>query len=158
MQGNERVLELLNTVLSHELTSVNQMFLHARMCEHWGYQRLWKRVREESIEEMRNADRLVARVLQLDGLPNLQRLGKVNVGETVSEQLALDLEVERTAIRLLNEGIELCRSAGDDGSRTLLADILGREETHASWLETQLGLIEQIGAMNYLAQQMHADD
>jgi bacterioferritin len=154
MKGNERVLELLNQILTHELTSVNQMFLHARMCEHWGYRRLGKRIHDESIEEMRNADRLVQRILYLDGLPNLQRLGKVNVGENVGEQLALDLDVERTAIRVMNETIEACRSAGDDGSRALLADLLGREEAHASWLETQLGLIAQLGAANYLAQQL----
>jgi len=154
MNGNARVVELLNDFLTHELTSVNQMFLHARMCEHWGYGRLAKRVRDESVEEMRNADRLVERILYLEGLPNLQRLGKVNVGETVPEQLTLDLDVERTAIRLLNDAIEACRAAGDDGSRGLLSEILEREEKHASWLETQLGLIAQLGAATYLAQQL----
>jgi bacterioferritin len=155
MKGDGRVVEFLNTFLTHELTSINQTFVHARLCETWGYRRLWKKVRAESVEEMRNADRLIERILYLEGLPNLQRLGKVNVGETAPEQLRLDLELERTAIALLNDGIEICRGAGDDGSRELLADILEREEAYTSWLEAQLGLIRQVGEANYLAQQIH---
>ena len=154
MPGHERVIQLLNDFLTHELTSVNQMFMHARLCEHWGYRRLAKKARDESIEEMRNVERLMDRILFLDGLPNLQRLGKVNVGQTVPEQLRLDLELEQTAMRLLNDGIEACRGAGDDGTRELLADVLEREETHASWLETQLRLLGQLGDANYLAQQI----
>src|SRR5262249_25587339 len=157
MKGNEQVVVLLNEVLTHELTSVNQYFVHARMCENWGYERLWKQIREESIEEMRHADRLIERILYLDGVPNLQRLAKVTIGQTVPEQLRVDLEVERKAVQMLNEGIERCRSLGDDGSGELLEDILLAEEKHASWLEAQLALLRQVGEPNYLAQQIRAD-
>src|SRR5437879_9958028 len=120
MKGHDQVVTLLNEVLTAELTAINQYFIHARMCENWGYERLWKKVREESIGEMRHADRLIARILYLEGVPNVQRLGKVNVGETVPEQLRLDLELERDAIRRLNAGIETARSLGDNGTRKLL--------------------------------------
>ena len=158
MRGHERVITLLNDVLTAELTAINQYFIHARMCENWGYERLWKKLREESIGEMRDADRLIARILYLEGVPNVQRIGKVNVGQTVPEQLALDLEVERDAIRRLNDGIELARSLGDNGSRELLEDILKGEEEHANWIEAQLNLIAQMGEANYLAQQIKKDD
>ena len=124
MRGHEQVLTLLNDVLTAELTAINQYFIHARMCEHWGYERLWKKVKAESIGEMGHADQLIERILYLEGVPNLQRLGKVNVGQTVPEQLRLDLEVERAAIQTLNQGIELSRSHGDNGTRELLEDIL----------------------------------
>jgi bacterioferritin len=124
------------------------------MCENWGYERLWKKVREESIGEMRHADKLIERILYLDGVPNVQRLGRVNVGETVPEQLRVDLELERAAVTLLNSGIELCRSLGDNGSRDLLEDILGGEEQHINWIESQLTLIQQMGEAHYLAQQV----
>src|SRR5438105_4447915 len=133
MKGHEKIVDLLNQVLSHELTSINQYFIHARMCENWGYERLWKKVRGESIEEMKHADRLIERILYLEGLPNLQRLGKVNVGQNVPEQLKLDYDVETVAVKLLNDGIELCRSLGDNGSRELLEDMLVEEEEHANW-------------------------
>ena len=154
MKGKDQIVTLLNDVLTHELTSINQYFLHARMCENWGYERLWKKVREESIEEMRHADRLIDRILFLEGVPNVQRLGKVNVGQTVPEQLKLDLDLERKAVGMLNEGIELCRTQGDDGSRELLEEILGSEEEHASWLEAQVSLLRQVGETGYLAQQI----
>ena len=154
VRGDPRVLTVLNDVLTAELTAINQYFIHARMCENWGYERLWKKVREESIGEMKHADRLIERILYLEGTPNLQRLGKVNVGETVPEQLRLDLEVEKAAITALNNGIETCRSAGDNGSRELLEDILLGEEQHANWIEAQLALIAQAGEANYLAQQI----
>jgi bacterioferritin len=127
------------------------------MCENWGYERLWKKLREESVGEMRHADKLIARILYLEGVPNVQRLGKVNVGETVPEQLRLDLELERAAIRALNAGIELARSLADNGSRDLLEDILEAEEHHANWIEAQLTLIAQAGEANYLAQQIKND-
>ncbi len=159
MKGDPRVIDLLNEVLTNELTGVNQYFLHARMCENWGYQRLWKKIRAESIDEMKHADELVERILYLEGLPNLQKLGKVNVGETVPEQLRLDLELEKAAIGVLNPGIEACRQAGDNGSAELLEDLLEDEEQHANWLEAQLVLIQQAGLQNYLAQQMkHEED
>ena len=143
--------------MTGELTAANQYLLHARMCENWGYQRLWHKLRAESIGEMKDADRLIERILYLDGVPNLQKLGKVNVGETVKEQLGLDLEVERSTIKALNNGIELCRSLGDNGSRELLEDLLTGEEEHANWLEAQLTLIAQVGEANYLAQQIVGD-
>jgi bacterioferritin len=154
VKGHDQIIAALNDVLTAELTAVNQYFIHARMCENWGYQRLWTKIREESIGEMKHADRLIARILYLEGVPNLQRLGKVNVGETVPEQFRLDLEVEKAAIKALNASIELCRGLGDDGSRELLADILEGEEEHANWIEAQLTLIAQVGEANYLAQQI----
>ena len=158
MRGHEQVIRLLNDVLTGELTAVNQYFIHARMCENWGYDRLWKKIREESLGEMKHADRLVERILYLEGIPNLQKLGKVNVGQTVKEQLRLDLEVEKAAVKALNAGIESARSLGDNGTRELLESILEGEEAHANWLEAQLTLIEQVGDGNYLAQQIKADD
>jgi bacterioferritin len=154
MRGHDEVIGVLNDVLTAELTAINQYFIHARMCESWGYERLWKKLREESIGEMRDADRLIERILYLESMPNLQKLGKVNVGETVPEQLRVDLEAEKAAIALLNKGIEQCRSVGDNGSRELLEEILEGEERHASWLEAQLTLIAQVGEANYLAQQI----
>jgi bacterioferritin len=158
MKGHDQVVTLLNDVLTAELTAVNQYFIHARMCENWGYKRLWKKVREESIGEMRHADRLIERILYLEGVPNLQRLGKVNVGQTVPEQLRLALEVERTAVSALNAGIEMCRSAGDNGTRDLLEEILKAEEDHIDWIEEQLELIKQVGEGHYLAQQIKEED
>jgi bacterioferritin len=158
MRGHDQVITVLNDVLTAELTAINQYFIHARMCQNWGYERLWHKLREESIGEMKDADRLIERILYLEGLPNLQRLGKVNVGQTVLEQLKLDLEVERDAIRRLNDGIELARSLGDNGSRELLEDILKGEEDHANWIEAQLTLIAQAGEANYLAQQIKKGD
>ncbi len=154
MKGDPKVIDLLNEVLTNELTAINQYFLHARMCENWGYERLWHKIRAESIDEMKHADEVIERVLYLEGLPNVQRLGKVNIGQTVDEQLRLDLDLERTAIPVLNKGIELCRSAGDNGSADLLEDVLEDEEEHANWLEAQLTLIEQMGLQNYLAEQI----
>jgi bacterioferritin len=154
MKGNPQIVELLNEVLTNELTAVNQYFLHARICENWGYERLWKKVRAESIDEMKHADEIIERVLYLEGMPNVQRLGKVNIGETVPEQLRLDLELERKALGVLNAGIESCRKAGDNGSAELLEHILEDEEEHANWLEAQLSLVEQVGLQNYLAQQV----
>ena len=158
MRGHDQVITLLNDVLTAELTAINQYFIHARMCENWGYERLWKKVREESIGEMRHADKLIERILYLDGVPNVQRLGRVHVGETVPEQLRLDLEVERAAVTLLNNGIELCRSLGDNGSRDMLEDILKAEEQHINWIESQLTLIQQMGEAHYLAQQVHSEE
>ncbi len=157
MKGDPKVIELLNTVLCAELTAINQYFIHARMCENWGYERLWKKIRAESIDEMKHADALIARILFLDGVPNLQKLGKLNVGETVPEQFKLDLEVEHHAIQMLNDGIERCRSAGDNGSRELLEAILKAEEEHTNWLETQLQLLESLGEKHYLAHQMQEE-
>jgi bacterioferritin len=155
MQGSQAVLELLNEVLTAELTAVNQYFLHAKMCDNWGYHRLAHHSREESIGEMKDADHLIERILYLEGVPNLQRLGTVGVGETVPEQLRLDLDLERAAIERLNRGIALCVAEGDNGSRDLLEDILEGEEEHADWLETQLSLLATVGEAHYLSQQLH---
>ena len=158
MKGPYRIIETLNDVLTAELTAINQYFIHARMCENWGYERLWKKIRAESLSEMKHADELIERILYLEGLPNLQRLGKVNVGQSVPEQLRLDLSVEKAAVKLLNDGIELCRSLGDNGSRELLEHILEGEEKHENWIEAQLTLIEQVGEGNYLAQQIKDEE
>ncbi len=158
MKGNKKVIELLNDVLTGELTSVNQYFIHAKMCKNWGYLGLASRIRKESIDEMKHADELIERILYLDGVPNLQRLYKVNVGETVPEQLKLDRQVEVDAVARLNNGIKLCTEVGDNGTRELLEDILVSEEKHLDWLETQLSLVESIGAAHYLAQHVHEDD
>ena len=158
MQGDPAVIELLNEVLTAELTAINQYFIHAKMCGNWGYERLEEKVRHESIDEMKHAESLIDRILYLDGVPNLQRLGSVRVGQTVLEQLELDLEVEKEAIARLNAGIATCVAAGDNGSRELLEDILVSEEEHADWLETQLTAISQVGIENYLSQHLHDDD
>ena len=154
MKGSETIIAMLNDVLTAELTAVNQYWVHARMCENWGYKRLWSIVRAEAIDEMKHADEIVARILYLDGVPNLQRLGNVRVGQSVPEQLALDLDVEKTAIKRLNEAVAQCREQGDNGTRELLEKVLVDEEEHADWLEAQLGLIEQLGVQNYLAEQI----
>ena len=154
MKGNEEVLQLLNQLLTNELTAINQYFIHAKMCENWGYERLAAKVREESIDEMRHADLVISRILFLDGVPNLQRYHKLHVGETVKEQLESDLQVEYSAIAFLNQGIEACRKAGDNATEDLMTKILVGEEQHTDWLETQLELIRQVGEQNYLMQQM----
>jgi bacterioferritin len=154
VQGNPEVIELLNEVLTGELTSINQYFVDAKMLGNWGYDRLAERYRKESIDEMKDADELIERILYLEGVPNLQRLFPVKVGETPLEKLTLALDNEREAIDRLNRGVALCVSVGDNGSRDLLAGILGGEEDHADWLETQLGLVAQLGETNYLAQQL----
>ncbi len=158
MKGDPKVVALLNDVLTNELTAINQYFLHARLCENWGYERLWKKVRAESIDEMKHADRVIQRILYLEGIPNLQKLGKLEIGETVVEQLKSDLALERRAIPVLNAGIELCRGKGDNGTAELLEEILVDEEEHADWLESQLNLVEQVGAQNYLAEQIKEDE
>jgi bacterioferritin len=154
MKGDKNVVTLLNDVLTAELTAVNQYFLHARLCLHWGYQKLYERVRKESIEEMKHADELIDRILYLEGLPNLQRYGKVNVGQTVPEQFKLDLEVEYEAVKRFNDGIEACRAAGDNGTREILERMLREEEAHVDWLETQQETIKQIGVERYLSEQL----
>jgi bacterioferritin len=155
MRGNDRVIELLNDVLTAELTAINQYFIHAKMCDNWGYQRLASYIRHESIDEMKHAEELMDRILFLEGVPNMQRLNPVRVGETVPEQFQLDLELEYTAIRRLNDGIATCVEVGDNASRALLEGILVSEEEHADWLEAQIALVNELGAPNYLAQQIN---
>jgi bacterioferritin len=154
MKGDPKIIDLLNEVLTGELTAINQYFLHSRTCKHWGYAHLAEKIYKESIDEMKHADKLIERILYLDGLPNLQRLGKINVGQTVPEILKNDLAIELVAIPLLNRGIQQARDAGDNGTEDLLTRILVSEEEHVDWLETQLELIKQVGEAHYLAQQI----
>lgn len=155
MHADEETLELLNEVLTAELTAVNQYFLDAKMYSNWGYERLAEHFRDASIEEMKDAESLIARILYLEGHPNVQRLDPIRTGETPTEKLSLALDLEREAIARLNRGIAQCRDRGDNGSRDLLEDILEGEEEHADWLESQLDLIRQVGDAHYLAQQIH---
>lgn len=154
MKGDPKIIDLLNEILTGELTAINQYFLHAKMCQNWGYKRLADHIRHESIDEMKHADMLIERVLYLEGLPNLQRLGKLNIGQTVVEMLKNDLGVETVAIPLLNRAIDAARQAGDNGSEALLTKILVSEEEHVDWLEAQLELVKQVGEANYLTQQI----
>ena len=154
MQRDAAITELLNEVLTAELTSVNQYFVDSKMLDNWGYEPLAKHYREESIDEMKDADVLIGRILFLEGVPNLQRLSTVRVGETVPEKLQLALDLEYESIERLNLGIGRCLELGDNGTRELLEHILEGEEEHADWLETQLGLVTQLGETNYLAQQL----
>ncbi len=155
MRGDTDIIEVLNEVLTAELTAINQYFIHHKMCENWGYEKLSKKKREESIEEMKDADRLIARILYFDGVPNMQRMNPVRVGEEPIEQHRLDLEVEKEAILRLNRGIALCREKGDNGSREMLEDILTGEEASADWHEAQLHIVDEIGKEAYLAEQIH---
>jgi bacterioferritin len=154
MQGDPQIIDLLNEVLTAELTAVNQYFLDAKMYDNWGYERLAERFRSESIDEMKDADHLIERLLYLEGHPNLQRLGTIRTGESPVEKLSLALTLEQEAIARLNPGIALCVERGDNGTRDLLAEILEGEEDHADWLESQLSLVEQLGQAHYLAQQV----
>lgn len=154
MKGNEEVVQLLNEVLTAELTAINQYFIHSMMCRNWHYNRLAKHSHAESIEEMKHAQELIERILYLEGVPNMQRYLKINVGQNVPEQHQFDLQVERDAVARLNPGIELCRARGDNGSRMLLEKILGEEEEAIDWLEAQLQQIQELGLANYLAQQL----
>ena len=154
MRGDAAVLQHLNKVLKNELTAINQYFLHARMLRHWGITKLGKYEYDESIDEMKHADKLIKRILFLEGLPNVQRLGKINIGQTVPEILKNDLGAEMAAIPLLNRIVQTCRDVGDNGTEDLVKDILVSEEEHVDWLESQLELIKQLGEAHYLAQQI----
>ena len=155
MRGDREIVELLNSVLTNELTAINRYFLHSRMQKNWGYRRLADHYYHESIDEMRHADEVIERVLYLGGLPNLQRLHTLRIGETVPEQLSTDREEEEKAVELLRTAIATSRAKGDVGSALLLEKLLHSEEEHIDWLDAQLELIEQVGAANYLAQQIH---
>ncbi len=155
MQGDPEVIEALNAVLTAELTAINQYFIHHKMCENWGYKRLSKKKYEESIGEMKDADHVIERILYFDGVPNMQRLNPVRVGEDPIEQHKLDLALETEAIARLNDAIALCRKKGDNGTRELLEDILKGEESGADWLESQLHLVEEVGRKAYLAEMIN---
>jgi bacterioferritin len=154
MKGVKEVVDLLNEVLAGELVAINQYFLHAKMCKNWGYLRIAAKVREESIDEMKHAEQLADRILFLEGLPNFQRLDRLAIGQTVPEQFQCDLALEYRAVKLLNEGIRLCREHGDNATEDLLTRILISEEEHIDWLETQAGLVDQLGDKAYLAEQL----
>jgi bacterioferritin len=156
MKGDPKIIDLLNEVLLGELTAINQYFLHAKMCQNWRYDRLYDKIRHESIDEMKHADWLIERILFLEGLPNLQKLGKLNIGQTVIEMLNNDLAIERVAIPLLNKGIADARTLGDNGTEDLLKRILVSEEEHVDWLEAQLDQVKQIGEALYLSQQIRS--
>ena len=150
MKGDAKVIAYLNQILANELTAINQYFLHSRMFRNWGYQALAKHEYEESIDEMKHADKLVERILFLDGLPNLQKLNKLLIGETPKEVISCDLKLEEMAIPDLRDAIAYCETVRDYATRELLEDILESEEEHVDWLETQLGLIESLGEALYL--------
>ncbi|HXJ20021.1 MAG TPA: bacterioferritin [Polyangia bacterium] len=154
MQGDPEILSVLNEILTSELTAINQYFIHHKMLENWHYQRLSKKKREESIEEMKHADRVIARILFLDGIPNMQRLSPVRVGEEPIEMHTLDLALEREAVARLNQAIALCIDKRDAGTRELLEDLLEDEEDSIDWLEAQLTLVKDIGRERYLSEQL----
>ena len=155
MQGDAAVIEALNDVLTAELTAINQYFVHHKMCENWGYQKLSHKKREESIEEMKHAEDVIERILFLEGVPNMQRLFPVSVGENPIEQHELDLALEAKACARLNEAIALCRDKADNGTRELLEDILTNEEESVDWLEAQLHLVNEVGRERYLAEMIN---
>ncbi len=154
MQGDPEILNVLNEILTSELTAINQYFVHHKMLENWHYRRLAKNKREESIEEMKHADRVIERILFLDGVPNMQRLGPVKVGEEPIEMHRLDLEIEREALARLNRAIALCMTKQDAGTRELLEEILEDEEESVDYLEAQLKLVQDIGRERYLSEQL----
>ena len=155
MKGDKEVVDALNAVLSAELTAINQYFVHYRMCENWGYSKLAAKKREESIEEMKHADEVIERILFFDGVPNMQRMNSIKVGEDAIEQHEVDLALELDAVKRLNEGIALCRDKGDNGTRELLERILKDEEESVDWHEAQLHLVKEVGKERYLAEQIY---
>jgi len=154
LKGDAEILKILQEVLSAELTAINQYFIHARMLRTWHYMRLADHAEKESIGEMKHAQEAMDRILYFDGTPNMQKYMKINVGKTVPEMMKLDLDLEHDAVRRLNHGIALCTQKGDNGTRALFERILISEEDHIDWLEAQIQQIKDMGAENYLAQQI----
>jgi bacterioferritin len=157
MKAKEGVVDLLNQILTVDLTAINQYFIHAEMCRNWGYERLYHKLRDSSITEMKDAQRIIEHLLYLEGMPNLQRLGTVRVGENVQEHLQLDLEAERSAVSLFATAIAHCARVEDYTTRNILEEMIRDEEEHVDWLETQLETISQVGLQNYLAQQIYEE-
>ena len=157
MKGDPKVIEVLSQVLKAELTAINQYFLHAEMCSNWGYKKLYGAIRKESINEMQHAEKLMERILYLDGTPNMSDYFKITIGRNVKEQFQNDLALEHDAVKRLNEGMDVCVKAGDNGSRDLLQTILDDEEDHVDWIESQLHAIEETGLQNYLSQQLYCE-
>ena len=154
MKAKQGVIDLLNNLLTQDLTVVNQYFLHAKMCENWGYDRLEHKVKERSFDEMKDAEQLINHILYLEGMPNVQRLGAVKIGETVPEQFKADLEKEKEMVKMLTDGINHCVKVGDFTTRHMLEDMVKEEEEHIDWIETQLDTIKQVGLGNYLSEQI----
>jgi len=158
MKGDAKVIAVLNESLKAELTAINQYFLHAEMCENWGYERLSEVLKKEAIGEMKHAEKLIERILYLDGSPNVSDYYKILIGKNVEEQFKNDVALEYDAVKRLNEGIKICVAAGDNGSRDLLQHILEDEEEHIDYIEAQQHAIQQVGIQNYLSQQLLKDE
>jgi bacterioferritin len=154
MKGDAKVVQLLNRVLRKELTGINQYFVHSKMCENWGYLVLARHARTESLDEMRHADRIMDRILFLEGTPNMAEMDKLLIGKDVRQQLENDLALEDAALKVLGPGIEICNQAGDHASRELLEHIIVEEEDHVDWIESQLHQIKEMGYENYLTLQV----
>jgi bacterioferritin len=154
MKAKEGIIELLNKILTADLTAINQYFLHAKMCENWGYERLHHKVKERSFDEMKDADELIEHILYLEGVPNVQRLGTVHVGETVPEQFKTDLQAEKEMLGLLSEGVAHCAKVGDYTTRHMLEDMAEDVDEHIDWIETQMETVKQVGLENYLSEQI----
>ena len=154
MKAKEGVVNILNKVLTADLTAINQYFVHAKMCENWGYERLHQRVRERSIEEMKDAEKLIEHILYLEGVPNVQRLNSVHVGESVPEQFKLDLKSEQEMLSALSEGVVHCTKVADFTTRHMLEDMVKDVDAHIDWIEVQLETIKQVGLENYLSEQI----
>jgi bacterioferritin len=158
MKAKQGVVDLLNKILTEELTVINQYFLHAKMCANWGYDRLEHKVKERSFSEMKDADKIIEHILYLEGVPNVQRLGTVKIGETVPEQLKADLAKEKDMVKLLTESINHCTKVGDFTTRHMLEEMVTDEDQHIDWIETQQETIQQVGLENYLSEQIkHAN-
>lgn len=157
MKGNQQIVDVLNKALTIELTAINQYFCQAKMCQNWGYLNLFKKHYHESMGEMKHAEKLIERILFLDGVPEIARYDVIRVGSNVKEQFEVDLQLEMGGVKQYNAAIELCVKLGDNGTRELLAPILVESEEHVDWLETQLGLIEAVGLQNYLAENMGSE-
>jgi bacterioferritin len=158
MKGNPQVIEALNRALTIELTAINQYFCQAKMCENWGFLKLYHKHYQESIGEMKHAEKLIERILFLEGVPEIARYDVIRVGANVKEQFENDLQLEMGGVKQYNAAIELCTKLGDNGTREVLEPILTESEEHVDWLETQLGLIKAIGLENYLTEQMGEDE